>query len=353
MGAALSGAVLRVGGLRGLGVSQAVLVSTGDVEGVTGSVLSIVKGDLVGGQVGAVNMVTGTMRGLQFGGGNLSAGGFTGVMAGYVNVAMGPSLGAQLGGVNIGMGDHVGAEVSAANLRLGAFRGLQFGGGNLAGDGFTGLQGGALNIATGPSWGAQLGLVNVGGDVTGSQVGLINFAAHVKGTQVGLLNIAQTSDAPVGLLNIITQGNVKLAAWASETSVANLAFKIGGQHVYSMLSLGLNPRGSVGRPYVGAGFGLGVRVPVERWYGELEGTFDTLFQVPKDGVWEFGVFAAGLRLNVGFQVLERVAVFAGPQVQIMESRLADQPVGALSSWGFGLGDRFRLVPGAVLGVQFL
>jgi hypothetical protein len=245
--------------------------------------------------------------------------------------------------------------VATLNVRTGTTLGAQIGAGNFAVGGFTGMQDGVLNVAPASSWGAQIGVVNVGGDLTGGQLGVINIASRVKGAQVGVINIAQTSDAPVGLLNIITRGKVKLAAWTSETSVANVAFKIGGQHVYSTLSLGLNPYGSVGRPYWSLGFGLGVRVPVvERWYGEVEATFDTLSPMPKDGVvWETGAFATGLRVNVGFQLLEGVAVFAGPQVQVMASFLSNRPVAKLSPWGFDLASGYRLVPGVVLGVQFL
>lgn len=339
-GAALAGAVLKVGGLRGLAASGAVLVSTGDAMGLTTSVLTITRGDVLGGQVGVLNLTSGATRGLQVGVGNLSVAGFTGLLTGVANVAMGPSLGAQVGVANVG-GDMKGLSISA---------GLNLGVGDLVGGEVA-----TLNVRTGTTLGAQIGVVNVGGDLTGGQLGVINIASHVKGAQVGVINIAQTSDAPVGLLNIITRGKVKLAAWTSETSVANVAFKIGGQHVYSTLSLGLNPYGSVGRPYWSLGFGLGVRVPVaERWYGEVEGTFDTLSPVPKDGViWEAGGFATGLRVNVGFQLLDGVAVFAGPQVQVMASFFSNRPVAKLSPWGFDLASGYRLVPGVVLGAQFL
>ena len=172
-GAAITGAFLKVGGLRGLGISGGVVVSTGDVVGLTTSLVTVTRANVVGLQAALANVTTGTTRGLQVGLGNFSAGGFVG------------------------------------------------------------MQDALLNIATEPSWGVQVGLLNVGGEVTGTQLGLLNIASHVKGAQVGLLNIAQTSDAPIGLLNIITRGHVKLAAWTNETSVANVALKLGGAHVYS------------------------------------------------------------------------------------------------------------------------
>jgi len=171
---------------------------------------------------------------------------------------------------------------------------------------------------------------------------------------VGVLNIAETSDAPVGLLNIITRGRPKLALWTNETSVANLAFTLGGEHVYSALSLGFNPRGAPGRPYFSYGLGVGVRATFDRWYGELEGSFEDLHPLPGNGVlWESGTFSTGLRLNVGFQLLERVAVFAGPQLHAVVSVLSGRTPASLTPWGFDVSGAVRLVPGFVAGVQFL
>jgi Caspase domain len=292
-GAAAAGVLLKVGGLRGVGLST-VLVSTDDATGVEASVLNITAGLTRGVQLGAV--------------GNLSTGGFGGLQAGTVNVATGPSFGAQLGVVNMGTA-------------------------------FTG---------------GQVGVVNVGGDVSGGQVGVVNIAAHVSGAQVGVVNIAATSDAPVGILNVITRGRVRLAVWADETSVANVALKIGGEHVYSEVFAGFNPRTISGRPYFSYGLGLGVRARFGAWYGELEGTCESLSPIPgKAAVWETGILSSGLRVDVGYQLTEGVAVFVGPQLQVLVSMLRDRPPAALTPWGWDLGNAVRLVPGAAVGLQFL
>jgi hypothetical protein len=158
----------------------------------------------------------------------------------------------------------------------------------------------------------------------------------------------------VGLLNIITRGHPKLAVWTNETSVANVAFKLGGEHVYSALTLGLNPHGGARGPYFSYGVGLGVRVRGERLYGELEGSFEDLHPVPGNGAaWEAGVFSTGLRINVGYQLLDGVAVFAGPQLHAIISVLANRTPASLTPWGFDVSPSVRLVPGVVLGAQFL
>jgi hypothetical protein len=194
-------------------------------------------------------------------------------------------------------------------------------------------------------------VVNIGGDVTGAQVGVLNIARTVTGTQVGVLNIAQTSDAPIGLLNVITRGKLNLAAWTNETSVANVAVKLGGANVYSFLMGGVNPRGANGKVNLSYGLGLGVRAHFGRWYGELEGSFEDLHQ--PGPVWQSSVFSTGARLNVGFQLFEKLAVFAGPQLHTLIAINTLQDVKTLSPWGFDASDRVRLVPGFVLGAQFL
>ncbi|MDP1827829.1 MAG: caspase family protein [Archangium sp.] len=305
-GVGIGGALLKTGSVNGVAVGGAVFVATGDVTGLSLSTVTVATQNLVGLHASALSIAGGDVRG---------------------------------------------AQLSVANIAVGDVRGTQLGVVNFAGRGFGGLQGSVANVAWGEAWGAQVGVLNIGGDVTGAQVGLLNIAKTVRGTQVGLLNIAQTSDAPVGLLNIITRGHLHLAAWTNETSVANVAVKVGGANVYSFLMGGVNPRGANGKVNLSYGLGLGVRARFGRWYGELEGSFEDLHQPGQ--TWQSSVFSTGARLNVGFQLFERFAVFAGPQLHTHIAINALQDVRTLSPWGFDVSDRVRLVPGVVLGAQFL
>jgi hypothetical protein len=242
-------------------------------------------------------------------------------------------------------------QASTANITIGRMSGVQLSAANYAGGGFSGLQASAANVAGGESWGAQVGVLNIGGDVTGAQIGVLNIAKSVSGTQIGVINIAQTSDAPIGLINIITRGNIHLAAWLNETSVANVAFKAGGKNVYGFLMGGLNPRGANGRINLSYGMGIGMRLRFGKFYGELEGSFEDLHQPGLP--WQSSVFSTGARLNVGYQLFERMAVFAGPQFHTHVAINTMQDVRTLSPWGFDVSDRVRLVPGFVIGAQFL
>ncbi len=288
-GFAASGVFLKLGGLRGFAASGALLLNSGDSEGVQASL---------------------------------------------VNLSWGQLEGAQLALWNTAVGETTGAQLGLANVTVGPL---------------WGVQAGLANLAVGPATGAQVGLVNIGGDVEGAQVGLLNIAGTVRGTQVGLLNIARESAAPIGLLNILANGSYKLAVWANETSVVNVGVRAGGKHVYSVLLAGMNPRANAGAVVGSFGAGVGVRAYFGSVYGELEGTFEQLTLSARG--WQDVAYSTGLRLNIGYQLAPRVALFAGPQLHYMQARLATSRQ-YLSPWGFALSDRARLVPGVVAGIQF-
>ena len=303
-GASVGGVLAKNDRLTGVGIAGALLVATGEVKGLTIAPVMVTGADFTGINAGAVSYVHGA---------------FTGAQLGMVNVTGGP------------------------------VRGVQGGLANVAAGGFGGIQASLANYGHGESTGGQVGLLNIGGDVTGAQIGLLNIARSVKGLQLGLLNIAQESSAPIGLLSVITRGRFHLAAWANETTVVNVAAKLGSEHVYSFLVGGVNPRGAGGRVNLTAGLGLGVRHRIGRWYGELEGSAETLHLV---GQWNGSTLNAGGRFNLGFQLFDAVALFAGPQVYVLYSFDDRQDVKTLSPWGFDLSSRTRLVPGVVLGAQF-
>ncbi len=332
----------------GLGI---IGVRDGAVDGLMlASVFGWSDGVLNGLGVAGVLLKTGALRGVGFSGVALvSTGDVMGVTAATVNVTAGSLTGLHLAVASIVAGDVLGGQLGVLNVASGRASGLQLGVGNVAVGGFAGVQGSVANVAWGESTGAQLGVLNIGGDVSGAQVGLLNIAKTVRGTQVGLLNIAQESDAPVGLLNIITRGKLHLAAWADETSVANVAVKLGSPNVYSFAVGGVNPRALNGKTVFSLGLGIGVRARFGRWYGELEASYESL--TPVSSTLTTTGFDANARLNLGFQLVDGVAVFAGPQLGTFVSFGPD--LRGLTPWGFDVSSRVRLVPGVVLGAQFL
>lgn len=315
-GIALAGVGLKTGGLDGIGAAGVALISTQRVRGVVFAPVTVVSGLMLGVQAGTVNV---------------ASDGLFGVQAGAVNVAAGGAWALQGGAVNIASGGVSGAQLSAFNLATGGFRGLQ---------------GGAFNLAPGAFVsGAQLGVLNVGGDVTGAQIGVVNIATTVKGTQIGVVNVATESDAPIGLLNVITNGRFRAAVWANETQVVNVSAKLGNKNVFSFVTLGLNPR-SGGRAL--AALGLGLHLDFGRFYGQLEAEAGNLYSFGRPFVTD--TFVANQRLLVGYQFVDAFSVFAGPSLtQVVSFTRSD--VTQVTPWGLELGQGSRLVPGFVIGAQ--
>ncbi|MFO0597146.1 MAG: caspase family protein [Myxococcaceae bacterium] len=317
-------------------------------------VLGLRVGAVDGAVVGSIGTwVDGKVTGFALGGVFLKTGAVTGWgVGGVVHVATGDVTGWSLGSVtSIVAGDLTGVQTGLFALTSGRMQGVQLGLVELAPGGFAGGQAGLANVAWNEGTGAQVGLLNVGGDVTGAQIGLLNIARTVRGTQVGLLNIAGESTAPVGLLNVITRGKFHAAVWANETNVANLALKLGSRHVYSFVELGLNPRRPTGAMHAALGLGLGVRVRGERFYGELEGVVDAV--QPIGQTWQSAVLSTNARVNVGFQLTDWLAVFAGPQLATMVAVTEGPDLHAYTPWGFDASSRVRLIPGFVVGAQLL
>ncbi len=348
-GAAIGGVFLKTGTLRGVGIGGVGLVTNGDAMGFTATTVGVTAGKLIGVHAAAVSIASGGLSGVQLGSVNVAAGPVLGAQLGSVNWA-GDMLGLQAGAVNKA-GDTLGGQVGAVNW-AGNFLGIQAGSVNVSRD-LIGGQLSSVNVAAGNVVGAQLGVLNIGGDVDGSQIGVINIARRVRGLQLGVVNVGESS-VPIGLVNVLTKGRYGVAAWANETSVANLSLKMGTDTVYSFVMAGVNPRDAGGRALYGFGAGLGVRLRSDRLYGELEGSCEGLHSTaPGTQFWATPALSTGLRLNVGWQLWEHFAVFAGAQLHTHVALSSTRDVKSLSPWGFDVDPRVRLVPGLALGIQVL
>ncbi len=105
----------------------------------------------------------------------------------------------------------------------------------------SGVQAAGISNRSGEARGVQLsGLFNVAEDIQGAQVaGVVNIANKVWGTQIaGLLNIADSSDYPIGLINIIKKGRKSVLAGMDESGLAQVAFRSGGRVLYGMIAGG-------------------------------------------------------------------------------------------------------------------
>src|SRR5690606_27111550 len=103
------------------------------------------------------------------------------------------------------------------------------------------LAGGFNNVVHSLSGLQVAGLYNdIGKHVQGMQVaGLVNRAETVQGVQLaGLVNIADSSDYPIGLVNLIRQGSKSLSVESDERGLVGLQFRSGGRIMYGLVGLG-------------------------------------------------------------------------------------------------------------------
>lgn len=151
-------------------------------------------------------------------------------LAGVFNVVGGNTSGIQMAGVyNNVRSNGSGLQVAGLINKTTNFKGLQMAGIANSNNSMNGLQ-----IA---------GLVNRTKGDAGSQVsGSVNIAGKVKGFQIGLLlNVADSSDYPVGMINLIKNGEKSLSLSTDESLLHHLDFRSGGRVLYSIIGIGFKP----------------------------------------------------------------------------------------------------------------
>ena len=242
---------------------------------------NMIGGDYDGVQVGGLSNKAQEMRGIQVSGlGNISRGVMGIQVAGLGNITR-DTRAIQVAGLTNISKDLYGIQISGlTNISQDAY-GLQLAGlTNISKDVY-GLQiSGLTNIAQ-DTYGLQLaGLFNVSHDLYGMQLaglfncakdvyglqfaGLVNVAKRARGVQFAtILNVAEESDFPIGLINIIKQGDKGVALTYDMLGNAMMSFRSGGKYAYGILGVGYNTQIEE-RLVVEAGYGL--QIPVCRWF---------------------------------------------------------------------------------------
>ncbi|MCF8450091.1 MAG: hypothetical protein K9G49_09505 [Taibaiella sp.] len=219
-------------------------------------------------------------------------------LAGICNIVLGNTEGVQMGGISNYVERKVtGVQCAGIVNKAGNVEGVQAGGFlNIAFDTVNGVQtGGFMNVATAATVqvagfmniaeeidgnqtagfinmaeqidGMQLaGFVNIAGEVDGMQLaGFVNVAGKVNGVQLaGFINIADSSDYPIGLVNIISKGEAAIGVSADEYGTAILALRSGGRKLYGILGVAANQ--NTGSPVFGMEAGLGAHFPVSKHF---------------------------------------------------------------------------------------
>lgn len=194
-------------------------------------------------------------------------------VAGLANTTLGHYYGAQIGGLWNYATDAKGLMIGGlGNMTRGEFDGLQIAGlfnlvrhkGSRLPDGWENAE--FLVFRHFDVRGMQLaGLTNIAEDVCGVQfAGLVNVARRVKGVQfASILNVAEESDCPIGLINIIKEGDKGIALTYDMLGNAVVSFRSGGKYTYGILGVGYNQTAA---DKLVAEAGYGIQIPICRWF---------------------------------------------------------------------------------------
>jgi hypothetical protein len=185
-------------------------------------------------------------------------------------------------------------------------------------DDANGLQIAGIVNSTGKAKGLQMaGLVNVAGDIEGSQIGgLVNVAGTVTGVQIsGFLNIADSGDYPIGIVNIIGNGEMAVGVGYNEIGSATVNFRSGGRVLYGIAGAGYNHLSPEGAASFVAGIGVhvGVVPGKVRINGEL--TWENIWGGRRDRYAQKSTFALLPALRLG----RSIEIFAGPSINHMHT----------------------------------
>lgn len=166
------------------------------------------------------------------------------LIAGFLNT-YGEGQGAQLAGFgNFSRGNVKGAQLAGFGNMAREVNGAQLAGFFNIAASVKGYQlAGFMNLSKKNVSCTQFaGFINKASDVNGSQfAGFINIAKKVKGIQgAGFINIADSSDYPIGIINLIKKGEKAISITTDETSSTMLSFRSGGKVLYGIIGIGYN-----------------------------------------------------------------------------------------------------------------
>ncbi len=258
-------------------------------RGFSTGLIHAVDEDMTGFQLNLSNIVKGTARGVQAGLINRGAA-FNGMQAAIINITTPSSRGFQLGLINMSTAF---LEENNTFLEADTLKGL------------------------------QLGIFNISDNINGVQVGFINVADSVRGLQLGLINISDSVEGiPIGLINIYTEGAWDISSYFSLNTLLNIAVRSRGKLSYGIFMLGYDPRSDRSLDRASLGFGFGFHLEIGLFHIDTDLTYhltskgfnDDLFN--HDSGTNSGYGTIKLRLLPGWQIINRISIFAGPVCNI-------------------------------------
>lgn len=215
-------------------------------------------------------------------------------IAGFGNVTKNISEGIQISGA-INLADSSHSQISGFLNLANTVKGAQIAGfGNITTQGVEGIQ-----IA---------GFMNKSKEVNTQIAGFINIAGKVKGAQIaGFINIAEESDYPIGIINLVKNGEKTIGLSIDETNTSLAVFRSGGYILYGILGAGYN-LDNKNEDFYALEAGLGANLPISNAFrirGELAG--QTLLNF-RGITYNKGI----LRILPAVRLGNRLEIYGGP-----------------------------------------
>ncbi len=236
--------------------------------------------------------------------------------AGFSNHIGGRANGTQFAGFANTYGGGNGAQFAGfTNIAHGDVKGAQFAGFANIAKNVKGVQlAGFLNYANSIKGAQFAGFINIANqNVSETQLaGFINIAKKVKGLQIaGFINIADSSDYPIGIINLIKNGEKSIGVSTDETQTTMLSFRSGGKVLYGIIGLGYNFKNE--EEVYAAELGLGAHFFSSKAFSlntELVATTLESFNVGE-------YFKTSFRLMPSLKLFKTIGIFGGPSINFL------------------------------------
>lgn len=178
---------------------------------------------------------------------------------------------------------------------------------------------GFTNIANDVSGQQLAGFINVAENVKGNQIaGFINIAKKVKGVQLaGFINIADSSDYPIGIINLVKSGEQSIGLSTDDNLTTLLSFRSGGSKLYGIIGLGSNLKNS--KDIYSVQFGLGAHLITANSFRLNTELTTIMLQNFKRG--EFTKYSLSVMPAVKFS--RRLELFAGPSINYINTNTTE------------------------------
>jgi hypothetical protein len=177
---------------------------------------------------------------------------------------------------------------------------------------------GFMNRAGNVTGAQSAGYINIAGDVTGAQLsGFLNIAKKVSGVQIaGFINIADSSDYPIGIINIVRNGEKQIGLTTDDNLTTLLTFRSGGRVMYGIIGLGFNLQNK--KDVFARQFGIGAHmIRKENFRINTEATVISLENFRKG---DFAKFSLSVLPAFRFGNFE---VFGGPAINVINTDSED------------------------------